>query len=537
MMMNPRSIVLLAALAAAPMVACGPKKGPSGPVEGETINPRQAFSDGVQILKTPGKNGSLDYATAHDLFVAAVEVKADFTKAWYNVGWTAQHMGNQTVAENAYRQALQLDGSYSEALFNLAQVLTDQGRGMAAVSAYQAYLKAKPGDIKVRANLIEALLTAEMWDEAVGEIREILRSDPEDVSAYRALSRVYFAKGEYGMSLLCAEKAKTLAKGDPGIYNNIGVTHLVMNDEVAGIAEFKTAIKLDPENVEANLNLGYLAVDSGHYDLAKTCFSAALASDPGNLDAKMGLAVALRGVKEFGTAAKLYDAIIKAEPSYGTAYFNAATLHGRYTKDYKRALRYLEDYVRATNDGSIGPDHQVYARMDAVRALQAKEDERLAGIARKKQDAADRKKRQRQQFEHLKTEVAKLGDIMEAWGSCGIMIEMGGTEMGMMVLEQAQMVIEADEVDMAADDMTFVEQIMPQLEGNIPYCQEEADMKAAEAAAGPEEGNTDEGQAPADGADAPDDGATTAPESTEEASAPTEEASASEPTVESPTEQ
>ena len=51
-----------------------------------------------------------------------------------------------------------------------------------------------------------------MYDEATAEIQNILRKTPESVEAYRLLSRNYSAKGEYDMSLLCAEKQMSLQK-------------------------------------------------------------------------------------------------------------------------------------------------------------------------------------------------------------------------------------------------------------------------------------------------------------------------------------
>ena len=65
------------------------------------------------------------------------------------------------------------------------------------------------------------------------------------------------------------------------------------------------------------------------------------------------------------------------------------------------------------------------------------------------------------------------------------MIEMGGIDMGQMVLEQAQMVVQAEEIDMAADVMTFVDDLLPQLQSNTGFCDEEF---AAKAAAAPAEG-------------------------------------------------
>ena len=88
------------------------------------------------------------------------------------------------------------------------------------------------------------------------------------------------------------------------------------------------------------------------------------------------------------------------------AYFNAATLQEKYKKDYKKALKILEDYVADNNaDGSIGPSHEVYERMERVKASKAEEDAAIAAQKQREKEAEERKKRQREQFEVLKTRV------------------------------------------------------------------------------------------------------------------------------------
>ena len=84
------------------------------------------------------------------------------------------------------------------------------------------------------------------------------------------------------------------------------------------------------------------------------------------------------------------------------------------------------------------------------------------------------------------------------------MVEMGGIDMGQMVLEQAQMVVEAQEIDMAADVMTFVDDLLPQLQSNAGYCDDEMAAKAASAPAAGGEAQPAEGgeAAPAEGSDA-----------------------------------
>jgi tetratricopeptide (TPR) repeat protein len=488
------------------LIAGCPKKGP------DMNNPVATFNEGVRVLQTADDDGRIDYNRAFDMFSASVATDPNKAKSQYNAGYAAERMGFLDKAEHYYRQALNLDPNYSYALFNLGLVLTANQKGAEAAQLYTAYLDKNPNDIRVRNNLAEALATAGEYDKAVENVRAILRADNNNVGAYRALSRIYFSQGKMLMSQLCAEKAKTLAKGDSGIYNNIGVTYLVMDAKQAAISEFKTAIKLDPNNVPANMNLGYLAIDSGDYVLGKKTFEAALRNQPGNLDAKLGMAVAYRGLREYDNAGRLYDEVIAADIRNQYAYFNAAVLHEKYTKNFKKAAKYLDDFVRAYQ-GQLAPDHEVFARKDSVQRSVDAENAKKAEVAQRKQDAEVRKQRQQQVFETLKSETAALDAMLKKYGDCPDMIELGGTEQGMMILEQAQMVVQAEEVDMAADVMTFFEQLIPQLKDIIQYCPEpgaapapapaEGGEAPAEGAEAPAEG----GEAPAEGAEAPAEGA------------------------------
>ena len=129
------------------------------------------------------------------------------------------------------------------------------------------------------------------------------------------------------------------------------------------------------------------------------------------------------------------------------AYFNAAALYEKYVKDYKKATKILDAFIDR-NAGKITPDHKVFLLKERIAESQAIEEEREREEERKAKEAEERKKRQLAKLEELKAKVASLQGILDQYGECPMMVEMGGAEMGMMVLEQASMVIEAEEADM-----------------------------------------------------------------------------------------
>lgn len=437
--------------------------------ESLVTDPAFFFDRGVTTLKSPNsKTGQVDYAAAYSDFKRSSELGSDNPKTHFNAGWTAERLGQTDSAEKHYRAALSADAGYSSALFNLAALLTGAERYDEAVGIYRSYLEAKPSDLEVHNSLVDSLTRSGQYDDALAEARLILQKDPANVAAFRNLSRTYFAMGEFGMSQLCAEKARTLQDGDPGIYNNMGVTYLQQDDLPAAIEQFKTAIKIDPDNVEANLNLGYVALDSGDYALALTCFTAATTASPENVDAQLGLAVAQRGVKDYDGAASTYDKVIELDPENQLVYFNAATLHEIYTKDFKKAKAMLQAYVDA-NQGSVSPDHEVFARIDRIDESERKEAERLAKIEEEKRLAKEREERQKAQLGELASRMAAYNKKLEA-ASCPAVEEMGMLEDFKMIGEQGQMVVDAEDFAMAGDMITFLDQMEPMLDEMAGMC-------------------------------------------------------------------
>ena len=299
------------------------------------------------------QKGVVDYESAYANFAAAAGKPTWIQPSSTLVGrlsdWTA------SAGSRALSNALKANHQ-PKCAFAYASVLTNAGNATEAVGLFKTYMDANPNDNTVRATP-EALLVAKMYDQdsayqeeckeschVYGQVQEALRQNSEDLQAYQNLSRMYFEQGNFQMSQLCAEKAQMISKDDPGILNNRGVTFLEMDKPALAIVEFQEAIAINPRLLQPNLNLGWLALNSGDYTLALECFDRAVKIAPGNTDAKLGLAIALRGTKDengkdqFQKAAKLYEQVIAAEPTNQMAYYNAATLHGCTSKTMTKPL-------------------------------------------------------------------------------------------------------------------------------------------------------------------------------------------------------
>jgi len=498
---------LLAVLALA-----GCPKGSTGPTSATDIKgavtdlellqkPEVNFQNGLFYLQPDKKTGNVDYAQALTSFVAAGNLGGG-AKAWFNAGWAAEKAGKPTEAEQYYRKAFEADANYDKAVYSLARVLQENKKAGEAAAVFKAYADAHPTSADARTDYIQSLVVAGQFDAAIKEAQAILIQDPKNASVYRNLSALYYAQGNYSMSQLTGEKALGLNDADAGTYNNMGVTYLLQKNEPAAIEKFKMAIQLDGKNFEANMNLGWVALSSGDYGLAHKSFLAANEVNPSSVDAQMGLAIATRGTGDFDAADKLYRGVISADPMNQDAYFNAATLHERYTKDFAKALAYLEDY-KAARAGQISPSDPVFARIDQVAKAKAAEEEKKRIEAEKVRAEKERQERNAALLKDMGTQVTALESKINTNAAC---LDPSSVEEVMMVIEQAKMVVEAQDTDMAADMKGMLDTYGSAVDEALTGCTGGGSAPAPDAGTPPADGTAPapaEGAAPAGGEPAP----------------------------------
>ncbi len=448
-----RTTLTLALLGALSLGACGPKKGPVQSYSEEQLatDPVANFRLGVHLLETPRKDGSIDYEGAYRRFRNAAELGGS-AKAHFNAGWTAEKLLKADDAARHYGRAFEADPAYPAAMHSYARVLVETGNAAQAVEVYRAHLGRSPKDKDIRIELVGVLGAAGLYDEALTEAQQVLLTDPNSAKTYRALASLYFAQGNYGMSLLCSEKALQLDEADGGTYNNMAVTYLGLGEDGAAIGQLQDALKVDPNNFEANTNLGYIALNSGDYGLAVSTLETAVRVNPESTIARLGLAVAYRGVGEYDKADALYRALSTSNPTSQPVFFNASTLHEKYTRDFDKALGYLQTYV--TNSG-VGPSDEAFARMERVKATKAEVERVKAEEEAKRKAEEDRRKRNEELLAGMATKIEAFSAKVEANAAC---LGPDLVEEASMLIEQAGMVIESQEASMAPDIQSMLDE-------------------------------------------------------------------------------
>jgi tetratricopeptide (TPR) repeat protein len=111
---------------------------------------------------------------------------------------------------------------------------------------------------------------------------------------------------------------------------------------------YERTLGLDPERVDAHVNLGRLLHEAGDFTNAEEHYRAALARQPDDVTALYNLGVLLEDRHRADAALPLYERAAVLDPAHADAHFNAARLHDL-AGHYEAALRHLREYRNLTS--------------------------------------------------------------------------------------------------------------------------------------------------------------------------------------------
>ena len=194
-------------------------------------------------------------------FRAALKLQPDDALAHYNLGNALMDQGKRAEAMAAFRAALKFQPDLAEAHNNLGRVLDAQGEPAEAMAAFRAALKLQPDLAEAHNNLGHVLTSQGKLAEAVAEFRAALKLKPDHTEAhYNPLlpARPPPQSPPFNASL---EPCATRARSRPR--------------KASSEAEFRAALRLQPDLAEAHNNLGLVLHAQGRPAEAEAEFRAA----------------------------------------------------------------------------------------------------------------------------------------------------------------------------------------------------------------------------------------------------------------------
>ena len=272
--------------------ACGGSSGPAKAPKLPPANP-QAVSkmmQGVAAAKEP--NGK---KRAIELLRAAVKDDPKLWEARFDLGVLLAETGSLAQAEKQLAEAAKLAPNAEDIAVALGEVRRRRGDPESAAEGLEKFVKDHPKALTARTGLVSALREAGQVERAIEHAREVLVRRSNDPNALAELALSHLALGEMDTAELLS--AESLKAGNSAVAERTaGLVALRRGDDAVAFQHFAKASELDPTDTTARLNMGTVLLQAGVYERAVVEFRGVLAVKPEDVDAKIGLAAALRGM-------------------------------------------------------------------------------------------------------------------------------------------------------------------------------------------------------------------------------------------------
>jgi tetratricopeptide (TPR) repeat protein len=282
-----------------------------------------------------------------------------------------------------------------------------------AIEEYRAAIDADPGSEYLTSALAELYAKTGRIRDAVLEAQDILKRDPNNLEAHKLLGRIYLrslgdmqsGNSSSGNVLkLAIEQYEQIVKIEPKNVDDrllLGRLYRLNNDLQKAEAEFKTAVKLQPDSEEAVTTLAYLYNEEGdatravqvlssvpdagrsakmysalgytyeqqkQYKQAIDAYRRAIELDRDNLDAIRGLAENLMNDGQTDAALEQYKIIADANPEDAQTYLHMAEIYRKSGKfdlaleNLKKAESMVQDSIEVPyNEAAV---YQAQGRFD-----------------------------------------------------------------------------------------------------------------------------------------------------------------------------
>jgi tetratricopeptide (TPR) repeat protein len=267
----------------------------------------------------------------------------------YNLGVIAERQGRVNDAAGYYEAAHKLDAKHKPTLLNLGRVYRQQDKFEQAISLYEEALKdpANEFDVELNNNLTVAYRLAKKFGQAEAAARKVLARTKDNADAYKNLALIYFDQGNYRLAEFISANARKLDDKDPGVYNNLGLIYLKLDDRRLALGQFQKAVSLNKDFAPSLFNIGAMALTYRDYDGAEKVLSRATEIDPSSYEGFLAYAYALDGqkgrdAKKGVKAGETFERVLQIKSDQGDAICGAAWAYAADKAGWDKALGFLE---------------------------------------------------------------------------------------------------------------------------------------------------------------------------------------------------
>ncbi|HET9959385.1 MAG TPA: tetratricopeptide repeat protein [Polyangiaceae bacterium] len=341
------------------------------------------------------RNG--DLAGAKTQFTQATQADTKAYQAFYSLGVVKERLGDTAGALTAYRQSTQIVPDYEPAIVAYTTLLARMGRTDDALEYINGRLSAMPKSAAVSDALAEVKSVQGDSGAAQRYAQEALKKNPDYRPAMVTIARDHYRARRLDLALYALKGVLDGygAENPPRDKNNAearlirGLIYKEQNLRGPAIEEFRAALDLRPDLVEARVQLATYLLEAGNAAEAATLLEGALRYQLDHVLAHLNLGDAYRLLGKVAESRREREWVSPTDPrlyqvhyTLGVLYLTADNVPGLTPMQaVDRAIDQLELYKkqRPRQAGVNDDTDELITRAKAKRGvLQAKEEEAKA---------------------------------------------------------------------------------------------------------------------------------------------------------------
>ena len=307
------------------------------------------------------------------------------------VGYRLMQLKNYPAAAEHYRLVLARDPGNRQACMGLGSALWKMGKREEARNSFQSCLQRMPDqpDLYIARGLCEQQDGPDGYGPAEADFKKALALDPRNTSAHNQLGLIYQARGNHPDAI---KEFRAAISGDPkffAAYNNLAASLIATQQYREAISLIQQAIAMKPplSGLYLYTNLGIAFLYAGKTDQAEAAFLMETALNPDHLDAHLNLGNIYALSRRYPQAIYEYQRALLAAPDYREALINLGAVY-ILTGNSQNALQYLQRAATLYPDAPLAHHYLALACQTLGDAQCARGEEQKAKALGYRPDSA-----------------------------------------------------------------------------------------------------------------------------------------------------
>ncbi len=316
-------------------------------------------------------------------YTKVIELENNAADAYSAIGGVKLTLGKKEEALGFFDKAIELKPNFAEAYNNRGLVKNGLDKNEEALADYTKAIELKPDYADAYNNRGVTEYDLKQYEQAIVDYTKAIELKPDYADAYNNRGVIKYDLKKYEESILDYSKAIELKQDYAVAYYNRGITNDKLKKNEEALVDYSKAIELKPDYADAYNNRGIVNNSLKKYEEALVDYSKAIELRPDHADAYNNRGLVKDQLDKNEEALVDYSKAIELKPEFANFYNNRGIVNDKLKKyeealtDYSKAIELKPDYAIAYNNRGIVND-KLKKYMEAIinysKAIELKHD-------------------------------------------------------------------------------------------------------------------------------------------------------------------